>query len=139
MANNEILNSLRKMRPIIKRESHGYVKPDGNPMTGGAWFSITFLAHKFIPVESLTADPDVVAWLKDFYANEAVFVVAYITSGYDKSTNYEGVEVEEWFDEDDFNDVIEECSLLTQEEKTAIWNKLDELANDPDGYTPYDE
>lgn len=127
------------MRPIIKNESHGYVKPDGNPMTGGKWSSITYLAHKEIPIESLTASPEVVAWLTEHHCEESIFVEAYLTSGYDTSTNYVGCEVDEWFDDNAFGNIVEECPLLTDEQKTAIWNKVDDIANDPDGYTPYDE
>lgn len=125
------------MRPIIKSESHGYVKPDGNPMTGGAWSSITFLAHKEIPIESLTADQEVTAWLTEHYGEETIYMEAYITSGYDKSTNYVGCEVDEWFDDNAFCNLIEECPLLTQEQKTDLVDELDLIASDTDGYTAY--
>ena len=125
------------MRPIIKSESHGYFKPDGNPMTGGKWASITFLAHKEIPIESLTDNKEVTAWLTTHYCDDSICVDAYLTSGYDTSTNYAGCEVDEWFDDDAFCHFVEECPLLTQEEKTDLVDTLDLIASDTDGYTAY--
>lgn len=126
------------MRPIIKNESHGYVKPDGNPMTGGKWYSITYLAHKNITIASLTDDPAVRAWLTERNGGNPSFVMdAYICYGKDNATNYEGYEMDEYFAGRITKDIAD-CPLLNDETRLALWDKLDEIANDPDGYTAYE-
>lgn len=125
-----------EMRPTIKNSSHGYVKPDGNPMTGGEWWSITALYKKFIPIDSLTDDEAVAAWLADKYGDEAVYVEAYITEGEDKTTNCYTFEVEEIFEPEGLFLATEECPLLTPETKQALWERLDNIAYDTDDYKP---
>lgn len=125
-------------RPLIKKHSHGYVKPDGNPMTGGEWWSTTALYNKFIPIDSLTDDEAVAAWLADRYGDEDVYVEAYITEGEDTSTNSYTCEVEEIFEPEDFLKATEECPLLTPETKQALLERLDTIAYDTDNYEPYE-
>lgn len=124
------------MRPTNKDHSHGYVKPDGNPMTGGEWWSTTDLYKKFIPIDSLTDDEAVAAWLADKYGEDEVYIEAYITEGEDTSTNYYGYEVDEWFEPEDFFLATEECPLLTPETKQALLERLDNIAYDTNDYEP---
>lgn len=124
------------MRPTNKDHSNGYVKPDGNPMTGGEWRSTTDLYKKFIPIDSLTDDEAVAAWLADKYGEDEVYIEAYITEGEDTSTNYYGYEVYEWFDDKGFEDVLFSCPMLSETQQTAIWEKLEAIAYDTDDYKP---
>ena len=123
-------------RPIIKKQSRGYVKRDGmHP--GGEWFSITTLHKKYIPVKSLIFDEAAAAWIHEHYGYD-VLVDAYITSGYDKSTNYAGCEMDEFLEPEDFFKVTEDCPLLDAESRQALWERLDNIASDTDGYETYD-
>lgn len=125
-----------EIRPTIKDHSHGYVKPDGNPMTGGEWWSTTALYKKFIPIDSLTDDEAVAAWLADKYGDEAVYVEAYITEGEDKTTNYYDFVVDEWFDDKGFEEAVNLCPLLTEGKRAEIMGALDLMATDTDDYEP---
>lgn len=125
-----------EIRPIIKDHSHGYVKPDGNPMTGGEWWSTTALYNKLIPIDSLTDDEAVAAWLADKYGDEEVYVEAYIIESEDTSTNGYTFEVDEWFEAGKFFEITEQCPLLTAETRQALWERLDNIAYDTDDYEP---
>ena len=124
------------MRPIIKDHSHGYVKPGGNPMTGGEWWSTTALYKKFIPIDSLSEDEAVAAWLADLYGEDEVYIEAYITESEDTSTDTYICEVEDWFDDKGFVEVVNICPLLTEEGKVDLLDMLDLQASIIENYKP---
>ena len=125
-----------EIRPTIKNHSHGYVKPDGNPMTGGEWWNTTALYKKFIPIDSLTENDAVAEWLADRYGDEAVYIEAYITESEDTSTDTYICEVEDWFDDNGFVEVVNICPLLTDEGKVDLLDMLDLQASIIENYKP---
>lgn len=125
-------------KAIIKRQARGYVKRDGmHP--GGEWFSITSLCRKYIPMESVITDKVLAAWMSDHYGPQ-IFVEAYTTFGYDKSTNYAGCEMDEYLDPEDFYKVLGDYYDydIPDDVLRDIQARLDEIASDTDGYEPYE-
>ena len=125
-------------KPIIKSQSSGYVKPDGNPMTGGRWESCTSLWYKHIALSRLTDDMAVRDWLAQRLGAEDVKVEAYIIYTKDETTNYFGFELDDVFEPESFFNATDDCPILTTKAKGEIWERLEDIASDIDGYEPYE-
>lgn len=118
-------------RPIVKSSS-----------SGRGWASCTSLYYKDVSFDNFLPDDvseEARAWLFREYGNEWVRLEAYIECGYDHTVgvNY-GYDMDEWFLDEDFEKLVDECPLLTDEQREAIVAKMEEYAEEKDGYEPYD-
>jgi len=125
-----------EIRPTIKSEHRGFAPNLGNGMVGGEVYDCTALYKKFIPIDSLTDDEAVVAWLADGYGEDEVYIEAYITESEDTSTDTYICEVEDWFDDKGFVEVVNICPLLTEEGKVDLLDMLDLQASIIENYKP---
>lgn len=125
-----------EIRPTIKSERRGFAPNLGNGMVGGEWYECTALYYKLIWIEELNDDEAVQGWLSQRIGDDSIKVEAYISEGYDRSTNSDFFEVQEIFEPDDFFLATEECPLLTPETKQALWERLDNIAYDTNDYKP---
>lgn len=133
-------------RSKIKKYRKGYVRPDGNGMTGGRWANTTRLAYKDIAVEKLTeciSDDDkaekCLSWLKE-KIGEYFRVEAYFDCGYDHSVGLsEYCDMHEvFYPEQKVYNAIANCTWLDPDEKQEICGLVDEICEDEDGYELYE-
>lgn len=123
------------MRPSIKNYRHGSVSPDGNGMTGGRWWGCERLGYRCVSI-SEQLDPsisderykEISEW---FYAKnyDDVVIEAYIELSEDTSTNYSGCEIDEVFYPEEFDKRINECPLLTDDEKAKAINDFNKYVD----------
>lgn len=135
-------------RPIIKRRGKGRVGHDGNGMVGGSYEYAVQLHHtkvEYEPALECTAsrpDSEEIFWWFYYYLNsDTVTVEAYFSVGYDHSVGASGYcDLEEQFYSDAFDEAVDICPLLSDEEKEAIKQKMVEIIDDLDSsnYTPYE-
>ena len=134
-------------RPIVKSRSNGRVSNDGNGMIGGRWANTTCLAHKEVWLCDIMgniseSDEDkankVYEWLKD-HIGDPIQLEAYFDVGYDESVGLSSYcDLDEAFLPDGLEDAINECPLLTEEEKEVLMEKVQEVADDEDKYELYE-
>ena len=115
-------------------------------MIGGRWANTTRLAHKEVwlcdlfepPVENNERTDDAYLWLKE-RIGELIRFESYFDVGYDESVCLSSYcDIDESFIPDGVEDAINECPLLTDEEKEVLMEKVEDLANDGNGYKFYE-
>ena len=101
--------------------------------------SITSLAFKFVYIEDLIKGDEAWEWMHEKLGDESFKIEAYITTGYDHSVGLDDIcEMDEWFANEEFDKALEECPLLTAEEKEKVKTELEAIAENEDGYEFYD-
>ena len=135
-------------RPLIKNYRSGYAPNDGNGMVGGAWWGCEHLAYAeayitdFIELpdeESIMSRwPKIADWFRE---KNDVVIEAYIEIGEDKSTNYSGCEVDEVFYPEDFDETVNDCPYLSEQEKRDTIKKFREFVDrlDTEDFEFYDD
>ena len=127
------------MRPIIRRQCKGRVPNEGNGMVGGAYAFCTRLAYKKIEIwpalRCLIARvdyEDICKWFEDNYdANGTATVEAYFTVGYDHSVGVsDSCEEDERFGPDGFDETVNRCPYLNDEERFYIITAMDDMVDD---------
>lgn len=117
----------------------GRVPNDGNGRIGGDWLSATYLCSKWVSIESITDDEAVASWLANRVEDDAVEVQAYLNSGYDHSVGcYSYCEVYEVL-ESDLLDAINDCPLLTDDEREKMVEKYEDIVWNTDDYESDEE
>jgi len=133
-------------RPKVKDYRHGFEPRYGNGMVGGKWWGMKRLAHKEIDLGDIIPDNgfedavcayfiekgfgDVYAW---------IVVEAYFHVGSDESVGLPEIcDLDESFIPDGFEDAVNKCPFLTQPEGDALKAKVQEIADDEDGYELYE-
>ena len=132
-------------RPKSKDYRHGRVSNDGNGMVGGKWWGVKRLAHKDIKVSDLTesiTDTDkaekALEWLTE-RIGETFRVEAYFHIGSDESVGMAEIcDLYESYVPEEFCKAVDACPFLTQTESDALKAKVQEIAEDEDGYELYE-
>ena len=111
-----------KGRPIIKNECSGYASNDGNGMVGGRWYGCDRLAYRgeyisqHIDIDKVSDTDAVCDWLEKNHL-DFVTIECYIEFDDDFSTNHHSVTISELFYPEEFDERINKCPHLTDEEK----------------------
>ena len=132
-------------RPILKDHRYGRVSNDGNGMVGGRWESSTVLAYKdrylCDIIDCITDEVksnEVFTWLKDKLGDPIRFE-AYFDMGYDYSVGLDSYcDLDESFLPEDAEDAVNECPLLNDNEKKFIVSKMQDIADESEGYVFYE-
>ena len=135
-------------RPIIKRRGKGRVGHDGNGMVGGSYAYAVQLhqaAVEFEPALACTEsrdDAEEIFWWLYYYLNsDTVTVDAYFSVGYDHSVGIDShCDLEEQFYSDAFDEAVDKCPMLSDDERASIKEKMTEIIDglDASAYTPYE-
>lgn len=132
-------------RPIIKNFRKGRVSYDGNSMVGGRWWGCDHLAYKttepcdfigFIDDEDRYKEAE--KWFEE-HGLGTVKVEAYFHVGEDESTGSVSCDLDEWFYPEGFDDKVEECPHLTEDEKVKVMNWMQDFSEDEKHYELYAE
>lgn len=123
-----------KNRPVIKNIHSGYVHPDGNGMTGGRWSGCERLAYRgeyisqHIDIDKVSNTDAVCDWLEKNHL-DFVTIECYIEFDDDFSTNYHSVTISELFYPEEFDERINKCPHLTDEEKKKTISDFKEFVD----------
>lgn len=135
------------MRPTIKNYRSGYASNEGNGMVGGAWWGCEHLAHAEAYVTDFIELPDeesiMSRWPKIndwFMEKDKVVIEAYIEIGEDNSTNYSSCDVDEVFYPEEFDERVNACPYLSEQEKQDTIKKFREFVDrlDTEDFEFYD-
>lgn len=133
-------------RPVIRDRGRGYASNEGNGMVGGAYgwcVGLNYCDFETCRLTECIEDDDdrIWSWFVDKIGDE-FRVEAYIEFSYDYSVGDPGsCEIEEAFPpEQKVYDAIEECPLLTAEQKAKVLEHLEKMLDDldVDDYDPYE-
>jgi hypothetical protein len=112
-------------------------------MVGGSWWGCQHLAHleveiyDFIDVETNDDFGDrwdkICEWF-EYYGKDSVIIEAYINEGEDNSTNYHEFDIDEVFYPTEFDEYINSCYLLSDDEKRAAIKKFGDFVDGLDAH-----
>lgn len=126
--------------PIIRNAHSGYVRPDGNPMTGGHYWSHSHLCYNRVDFDNEDIfPPELGEWLMENY-QDYTNILAYLIFCRDESTGYDGAEMDElMYCDEEFLDWLEK-SPVSDEVKDDVLSKLDKYAESlyTDDFTPFE-
>lgn len=116
------------MRPKFKDLMNCKFTQDGDLDLSRSWWSYTALGKKYVRFYELLDDDKILDALEEKFGEEGFWLEAYLIFEYDKDTNGDSCEVDEYF-ADELIDAMNEIAPDVE-----ITDRLEKIAYDTDGY-----
>jgi hypothetical protein len=116
------------IRPKFKDLMNCKFTQEGDLDLSKSWWSYTALGKKYVRFYELLDDDSILDALEEKFGEEGFWLEAYLIFDYDKDTNCDSCEVDEYF----ADELIDAMKAIAPE--VEITDRLEKIAYDTDGY-----